>query len=119
MEYTALISGLIGAAIGALSSLLTLIVQNVYQNRRESTRLLFETAYKDYELRILHLPDNIAAFPVILAYHKQMMRLSDKGKLTPATMKEVFEAQADMNAVVLRVARGRQGPASQPETPAE
>jgi hypothetical protein len=56
---------------------------------------------------------------VILAYHKQMMRLSDKGKLTAATMKDVFEMQADMNAAVLRVARGRQGPASQPETPAE
>jgi hypothetical protein len=46
------------------------MVQNVYQNRRESTRLLFETAYKDYELRILKLPENIAAFPVILDYHE-------------------------------------------------
>jgi hypothetical protein len=31
MDYTALASGLIGAAIGALSSWVTLIVQNRYQ----------------------------------------------------------------------------------------
>jgi hypothetical protein len=29
MDYTALIAGLVGAMIGALSSLLTLVVQNV------------------------------------------------------------------------------------------
>jgi hypothetical protein len=115
MNYTALISGLIGAMIGALSSLLTLMVQNVYQNRRESTRLLFETAYKDYELRILKLPENIAAFPVILDYHQQMMSLISKGNLTPATVKEVFDRQADMNAAVQRTVDSRQGPASQSE----
>ena len=63
MDYTALASGLIGAAIGALSSWVTLIVQNHYQNQRDRTRLLYETAYKDYELRILRLPDNVATFP--------------------------------------------------------
>jgi len=115
MDYTALISGLIGAMIGALSSLLALMVQNVYQNRRESTRLLFETAYKDYELRILKRPENIAAFPVILNYHQQMMSLIDKGNLTPATVKEVFDRQADMNAAVQRTADSRQGSASQSE----
>jgi hypothetical protein len=115
MDYTALISGLIGATIGALSSLLTLMVQNVYQNRRESTRLLFETAYKDYELRILHLPKNIAAFPVILDYHQQMMSLIDKGNLTPAAVKDVFDRQGDMNAAVQRTVASSQGPASQSE----
>jgi hypothetical protein len=115
MDYTALISGLVGAIIGALSSLLALVVQNVYQNRRESTRLLFETAYKDYELRVLRLPENRAAFPVILAYHQQMMSLMDKGELTPARMKEVFDKQAAMNAEVLRAADRPQGPASASE----
>jgi hypothetical protein len=110
MDYTALISGLIGAIIGALTSALTLVVQNVYQNRRESTRLLFETAYKDYELRILHLPDNRASFPVILAYHQQMMSLIGKGELTPTSMKAVFDRQAAMNAAVLGAVDPEQGP---------
>ena len=117
MDTTALVSGLIGAVIGALSSVLTLVVQNVYQNRRESTRLLFETAYKDYELRIQQLPENRAAFPVILAYHQQMMSLIEKGELTPASMKDVFDRQAAMNAEVVRAAdlprERRDGPGSE------
>jgi hypothetical protein len=56
MDSTALFSGFVGAA----TSLATLVVQNIFQNRRESQRLLFETAFKDYELRILHLPQNRA-----------------------------------------------------------
>ena len=67
MDAAALVSGLVGALIGSLTSIGTLLVQNIYHNRLESRRLLFETAFKDYELRILHLPENRAAFPVILA----------------------------------------------------
>jgi hypothetical protein len=116
MEYAALISGLIGALIGALSSLLAQIVQNVYQNRRESTRLLFETAYKDYELRIEHLPENVGPFPVILDYHQQMMSLIDKGQLTPDSVKRIFRRQAEMGAAVQQVVADQgQGPAGQPE----
>jgi hypothetical protein len=115
MDYTALASGLIGALIGALSSWVTLIVQNHYQNRRDRTRLLYETAYKDYELRILKLPGNRDAFPVILDYHQQMMGLIDKGNLTPATVEDVFGRQADMNAAVQRAVASRQGAATQPE----
>ena len=114
MDYTALASGLIGAAIGALSSWVTLIVQNHYQNRRDRTRLLYETAYKDYELRILQLPDNIATFPVILDYHQQMMSLIDKGNLTPATVQDVFGRQADMTLAVQQAVASRRGPAGQP-----
>jgi hypothetical protein len=50
---------------------------------RESTRLLYESAYKDYELRIEHRDQNIAPFPVLLDYHQQMMNLVHKGELTP------------------------------------
>lgn len=94
------ISALIGAAVGSLTSLATLYVQNVFQNRRSSQRLLFETAYKDYELRILNSPKHQAPFPVILAYHSKMFELLEKGRLTPDAAKEIMNAQGDMmNAV--------------------
>jgi hypothetical protein len=115
VDYVALASGLIGAIVGALSSWVTLIVQNRYQNRRDRTRLLYETAYKDYELRIRELPGNIAAFPVILDYHQQMMSLIDTGNLTPATVEDVLGRQAAMNAAVQRAAGSSQRPAGQPE----
>ena len=57
------VAGLIGALIGALTNIGTLIVQNIYQSRRDMIRLVFDTAYKDYELRIRALPENVAAFP--------------------------------------------------------
>jgi hypothetical protein len=110
MEFTALISGLIGALIGSLTSLGTLIVQNVYQTRRESTRLVFETAYKDYELRILKLPDNIAPFPVILAYHQEMARLIEHDRLTPEAAKGLMSAQAAMTAAIRAAVHDLSGP---------
>jgi hypothetical protein len=113
MDYTALISGLIGALIGASASLGGLWLQNVYQNRRESTRLLYDTAYKDYELRIEHREQNIAPFPVLLDYHQQMMSLVHKGELTPDLVTKIFIRQGAMEAAVLKALRE---PASQPES---
>lgn len=100
MDSTALLSGLIGALIGSFTSLATLIVQNIFQNRRESRRLLYETAYKDYELRILNLPEHRAAFPVILAYHQKMVELIESGHLTPQAAKEILRMQTEMGAAL-------------------
>ena len=94
------VAGLIGALIGALTSIGTLIVQNVYQSRRDMIRLVFDTAYKDYELRIRALPENVAAFPVILDFHQRMARLAEKGQLTPASVRELMLAQTAMGAAV-------------------
>jgi hypothetical protein len=51
---------------------------------------------------------------VILAYHQQMMSLMDKGELTPASMKEVFDKQAAMNAEVLQAADHPEDPPARP-----
>ena len=80
-------------------------MQNRYQGQREVKRLLYETAYKDHGLRLLHREDNIAAFPVILDYHARMMRLINEDKLTPQSLKAVMLAQGTMNAAVLAAAR--------------
>lgn len=118
-ETSALLSGLVGALIGSFTSLATLLVQNAAQNRRESQRLLFETAYKDYELRILHAPANRAAFPVILAYHQKMFELIESGRLTPAAAEEIFKLQADMSAAIQKAVEDLEGAArSRAETSA-
>jgi hypothetical protein len=116
MEYAALISGLIGAVIGALSSLLGQIVQNRYQNRRESTRLLYETAYKDYELRILHSSENQGPFPVILEYHRQMMQMIEREELTPDAVGALFDRQVAMTAAVRRAVERLERPPADGET---
>lgn len=109
MDLTALISALVGAMIGSLTSLATLVVQNVFQNRRESKRLLFETAFKDYELRIVHLPENRAAFPVILAYHQKMIELIERGQLTPGAAKEILGMQSEMGEALQKAVADLEG----------
>lgn len=99
MDSTALLSGLVGALIGSLTSIGTLFIQNAFQNRRESKRLIFETAFKDYELRFRYEAEGTprrAAFPVILAYHEKMIELIEKKKLTPEAAREILAAQVEM-----------------------
>lgn len=117
MDSIALLSGLLGALIGSLTSIGTLVVQNVFQNSRESRRLLFETAYKDYELRILHLPENRAAFPVILAYHQKMLALIESGHLTPDAAKEILRMQTEMGAALQSAAAGLRAEADSGNAP--
>jgi hypothetical protein len=93
----------------------TLYVQNIFQNRRAAQRLLFETAYKDYELRILHLPEHRTAFPVILAYHKKMFDMIESGRLTPSAAKEIMDLQGEMARAVYE-AVGYYRPDSQPNS---
>jgi hypothetical protein len=73
--------------------------------------LLFETAYKDYELRILHLPQNRAAFPVILTYHQKMLELIESGHLTPQSAKEILTMQSEMGAALQRAVEDLEGAA--------
>jgi len=99
MDWTPLIAGFVGAMIGSLTSIVTLIIQNTAQNRRESQRLIFDTAWKDYELRFRYASKDTpqrAAFPVILAYHHKMIDLLEKGKLSPLAAKEILDAQIQM-----------------------
>jgi len=99
MDSTALLSGLVGAVIGSLTSIGTLVIQNTFQNRRESKRLMFETAFKDYELRFRYEAEGTprrAAFPIILAYHEKMIELIENGKLTPRAAREILDAQVEM-----------------------
>jgi hypothetical protein len=101
----ALVSGLVGAVIGALTSMGTLIIQNAFQNRRETRKLLYETAFKDYELRFRYEAEGTprrAAFPVILAYHEKMIELIEKGKLTPGAARIILDAQVEMGEALVK-----------------
>jgi hypothetical protein len=105
MDWTPLISGFVGAMIGSLTSIAILIIQNMSQNRRESQRLIFDTAWKDYELRFRYASEGTpqrAAFPVILAYHHKMMDLLERGELSPRAAREILDAQVQMGETLQR-----------------
>jgi hypothetical protein len=103
MNWNDLLSGFIGVLIGSLTSIVTLVVQNAYQNRREAQQLIFDTAFKDYELRFRYAGKGTpqrASFPVILAYHQRMIELIEKGRLTPEAAKEILQAQVEMGTAL-------------------
>ncbi len=99
MDTSALLSAFLGAILGAAVSVITLFVQNYFENKREVTKMIFDNAWKDYELRILHAQENgprMAPFPVILNYHQKMVDLLEHGELTPDKAKEILKAQGEM-----------------------
>jgi len=87
MDWIALLSGLVGVMIGSLTSIVTLLVQNAYQNRRESQRLIFDTAFKDYELRFRYASEGTpqrASFPYPL--NPKPLSFNDTHLPCPMTM---------------------------------
>ena len=108
MDTTVLVSAFFGAILGAGTSILTLFVQNYFQNKREVKKMIFDNAWKDYEIRILHAQENgprMASFPTILAYHQEMMNLLEHGQLTPDKAKDILRAQAEMNEALWQAAK--------------
>jgi hypothetical protein len=53
-----------------------------------------------YELRAKALPENVAPFPVILAYHQRMMALAERGELTLTEAREIMFAQGMMSIAI-------------------
>jgi len=107
MEYTALISALAGALIGSATSVITMIVQNVFQNR-QAKKLIVDMAFKDNVMRIEQAGDGgkkpgVAALPVILAYHEKMLRQIEARNLKPSTVKETLRRQQELSLGVMEV----------------
>jgi hypothetical protein len=113
VDFTAAVAGLVGALVGAFTSIATIVIQGRLQTRREGARLLFETAFHDYELRIDRYGQDGAPLPapffVILAYHQKMMALADRGQLTPAKVGEILAAQTEMIEGLSSVTRAQDG----------
>ena len=96
-------AGLAGVLLGGLCSTVTLFIQNTFQNRREEKRLIVETAYKDYELRVKEKGTfSVFPFPVVLAYHEKTIELIEKGELNQEAAEKIFTAMNEMNYALER-----------------
>lgn len=100
--YLPLISGLIGAVIGSLSSILVMLIQSHYQAKRELINQGIQIAFNDYKTQLEHAKPGAIAQPISLFvhYHTKMIRLASKGKLTPTALKKLdVELKSLMEAV--------------------
>jgi len=102
MDQSALWSGLAGAVVGSLTSIGTMVVQNLFSARRDFQKLIVDTAFRDYELRFHaaaeHDRGTMALFPlpVMLVYHQTMIDLAKTGRLTPDSAREIYRKMVEM-----------------------
>jgi hypothetical protein len=94
--YIALVAGgfgLVGALIGAASSVLTVWIQAKTQDRRAALAQAAELALADYKLRMENAPAGAAFGPasIFIAYQVEVMKLIENGEFTP----EAFRALSD------------------------
>jgi|ERR1051325_1022 hypothetical protein len=103
-------AGLVGVVVGALATAAPQIIQNIFQSRREEKRLIVETAYKDYELRVKEKGTfNAFPFPVVLAYHEKTIELIQKGQLNEEAADKIFTAMNEMNHALERARKKFEG----------
>ena len=89
-----LLIGLIGASIGASASIITVIVQSHYQNRRELSRLSAQIALEEYKIHWDAVKDTGGKlFPLLgfLYYNRELLKLAEKNELTVDRLKELTE----------------------------
>ena len=98
-----LIIGLIGTSIGAAVSIITMIVQGYYENKRELSRLSAQMAVEEYRshceaLKIRGGP--IAPLGAYIHFYSNLMKLVKKDKLTPNNLVQLMETNKKvMNAI--------------------
>lgn len=103
--YIPLASGFVGALIGALASIITMLIQAKTQDRRERLRHAADLALEDYKLQ-LELANksgkSVSIPPVVLFlhYHIELMELMEKGKVTPASLQKLAESNTEIHDAI-------------------
>jgi len=95
-NYIPLLSGLIGALIGASASIATIIVQSRSQNKRERIKMAAQIAMEDVKISMeIALKSGkrtaIPAPTVYLHYHMKLMELLENNNLDSITLRLLTE----------------------------
>ena len=100
-----LVSGFVGAVIGAAGAVLTVLIKEKYQSRRERSRLAVELATRDYELALENskrIPGKVRVYPLTsyLLYHLLLLQKLEKPDLTPDELKDVFREHDRIDKII-------------------
>jgi len=91
--YIPLITGFIGALIGALASIATHLISSHNEARRQLTKLAYDAALEDHktacELASKGGPTGIAPLTSYIHFHVRYMELLSKGSLTSETLQNI------------------------------
>jgi len=100
-----LISGFVGAIIGAAGAVLTVLIKEKYQSRRERCRLAVDLATRDYEFTMemsKRLTGKVKVYPLTsyLLYHRMLLQKLEKPDLSPEELKEVFREHDRIDKII-------------------
>jgi hypothetical protein len=89
-----LISGFVGALIGAAASVTTIVVQSHYQSKREHRRMAFDAAIEDHKMacdiaKANKSPSEVAPLSAFLHFHVGYLDVLAKGELTADSLKKL------------------------------
>lgn len=110
--YIPLFSALAGAFIGAAASVLTILIQSVFQERRDRLRIIADLAMKDHGATV-ELAKNHDAGAVIpplaayVAYHRAVLDIVTRRGLTPEDVVSLAKEQRELMVAMEEVQRRR------------
>ena len=83
--YVPLISGLVGALIGSISSVLTILIQSRYQAKRELVGHAVQIAFLEFKYHMENSAPRSSVLPISIYVHNQVktLQLIADNKLTP------------------------------------
>lgn len=95
-EYIPLISGFVGAIIGAGASVGTMIVASYFENKRQKIRLAYEAALEDHRVSCEAASKRadgglVSPLTSYIHFHFKYMELLGKDKVTKEEMEKLSE----------------------------
>jgi len=106
--YLSLLSGFVGALVGAGASLLTMRIQAKSQERQARARLALDAAIEESRQaheRARSQNVNTQVYPLALYvyHHRELLKLIELDALTPQALDGLFRRQTDLRGVIDRV----------------
>ena len=100
-----MISGFIGAVIGAAGTVLTVLITEHYQSRRERNSLAVDLATRDYELALelsKRQPGTVRVYPLTsyLLYHRRLLQKLEKDDVTPEDIRAILEEHNRIDKII-------------------
>jgi hypothetical protein len=101
IDYVPLLSGLIGALIGAGASIAAQFIQARFQSRRDRLKLITDMALADHKhtfevAQKMGRPTLMYPLPVYVHYHAGLLALLEDNALTPEALRNLKEKNREI-----------------------
>jgi hypothetical protein len=114
--YVAAIFGLIGALVGSMSSIITMLIQSKVKDKRDRMQQVTSLTIEHYKAiqddAQKRAKDGPLPPAVFLSYYHQLLELIESGKLNPETFSALNAKQSGIEAVVLPGKKTEEVPAT-------